>query len=153
MRTDAKENCSGFLVQGITFYVPTDILGADSPFTLAVSHQLQSSSCFCDSPWEKVVTPPSTHTFWIHVITVPSLARECWIIPAPILCGEESSWNNLIYDDDDLSCRRCHLLLDFFLGNIPVSWCWIIFVLTYHCASTCKIISCLLLPFCLHRLW
>ena len=152
MKISAYENqCQGevyrFLRSGITFYMPTDILsiflGPDSPFTLALGHQLQSSSCFYYRRWEKVIIPPSILTFWVHVITISSLAWECWIIPASSLYGEESSWNNLIDDDDDdeLSSRRCHLLLDFFLENFHVRWCCIIFILTYHCASTCKILS------------
>lgn len=160
MKISAYENqCQGELFRllgwGITFYMSMDILsiflGADSPFTLPLSHLLQSSSCFYDSPWEKVIIPPSTLTFWVHIITISSPAWECSIIPAASLYGEESSWNNLSYDD--LNCRRCHLLLDIFLENFHVSWCWIIFILIYHRASTCKILTSLLLPFCLHRLW
>lgn len=150
MKTNAKENCSGFFVQ--------DLLSTFLQGQTLHSHWHVVISCkgvlvFMIVHEKKIIMPPSTLTFWVHVITISSLAWEWWKIPAASFYGEESSWNNLIYDDGHLSCRGCHLLLVFFLENFHVIWCRINFILTYHCAPTCKILSCLLLPFCLQRVW
>lgn len=138
-----------FLGSGLTSHMPTV---PDSPFTLALSHQLQKSSCFYDSPWEKVIMPPSALTFWVYVITISSLAWEWWKIPASSFYREESCWNNLIYDyDDHLSCRRWQLVTWFLSRKLSCQLMQNDFHLTYHCTSIWKILSCLLLPFCLHR--
>lgn len=86
----------------------------------------------------------SKYPFWVWVITISFLAWQWWKIPAVSFYGEESCWNNLIYHyDDHFSCWRWQLVTRFL--------CRTIFILTYHCTSTWKILSCLLLPFCLHR--
>lgn len=95
-------------------------LETNSRFTLALCHLLQSS--FYHSPREKVVIPESTLTFCVHVINTFSLALKCGIIPAVSLHSKESSWKNLIEDDDDddLRCRRWHRrwhLLLYFLSS------------------------------------